>query len=63
MATNPLFQSNDFLTQLTSRTVEAFSLLADANQKVLRELVDLSASSAKEGVRLYPRCSPRRWRR
>jgi hypothetical protein len=53
MATNPLFQDNDFLAQLTGRTVEAFSLLADANQKVLRELVDLSASSAKEGVRLY----------
>ena len=52
MATNPM-QPNDFLAQLTSRTVEAFSLMADANQKVLRELVDLSASTAKEGVRLY----------
>ena len=63
MATNPLFQSNDFLTQLTSRTVEAFSLLADANQKVLRELVDLSASSAKGACGSTPRCSPRRRRR
>ena len=56
MATNPmqpLLQPNDFLAQLASRTVEAFSLLADENQKVLRELVDLSASTAKEGVRLY----------
>jgi polyhydroxyalkanoate synthesis regulator phasin len=53
MTTNPLLQSSDFLAQLTSRTVEAFSLMADANQKVLRELVDLSASTAKEGVRLY----------
>jgi polyhydroxyalkanoate synthesis regulator phasin len=52
MATNPM-QPNDFLAQLTNRTVEAFSLMADANQKVLRELVDLSASTAKEGVRLY----------
>ena len=33
--------------------MEVFSLWADANQKVLRELVDLSASAAKEGVRLY----------
>ncbi|HZP38370.1 MAG TPA: hypothetical protein VFE48_17940 [Methylomirabilota bacterium] len=38
---------------LTGRTVEMFSLWADANQRVLRELVDLSASTAKEGVRLY----------
>ena len=56
MATNPmqpLFQSNELLAQLTGRAVEAFSLWADANQKLLRELVDLSASTAKEGVRLY----------
>jgi hypothetical protein len=53
MATNPLLHSSDFLAQLTSRTVEAFSLVMDANQKVLRELADLSAGTAKEGVRLY----------
>jgi hypothetical protein len=52
MMTNPM-QPNEFLAQLTTRTVEAFSLMADANQKVLRDLVDLSASTAKEGVRLY----------
>lgn len=33
--------------------VEALTLWADANQKIVRELVDLSASTAKEGVRLY----------
>ena len=56
MATNPmqpLLQSNELLAQFTGRAVEAFSLWADANQKLLRELVDLSASTAKEGVRLY----------
>jgi hypothetical protein len=41
------------LMDLTGRTVEMLSLWADANQKVLRELVDLSATTAKEGVRLY----------
>jgi hypothetical protein len=46
-------QVNDFITQITAKSVEVFSLCADANQKVLRELVDLSASTAKEGVRLY----------
>ena len=49
--TNPL-QVNEPMAELTGRTVEAFSLWADANQKVLRELVDLSAGTAKEGVRL-----------
>ena len=44
---------SELMAELTGRTVEAFSLWADANQKVLRELVDLSASTAKEGVRLY----------
>ena len=50
--TTPL-QVNELMAELTGRTVEAFSLWANANQKVLRELVDLSASTAKEGVRLY----------
>ena len=43
----------EMFSQATSRTVEMFSLWADANQKVLRELVDLGASTAKEGMRLY----------
>jgi hypothetical protein len=50
--TNPM-QGNELMSQFTGRAVEAFSLWADANQKILRELVDLSASTAKEGVRLY----------
>ena len=52
MMTSPT-QVNDFLAQITAKSVEACSIWADANQKVLRELVDLSASAAKEGVRLY----------
>src|SRR5712691_2106199 len=52
MTTNTM-QCNEIFSQITGKTVEAFSLWADANQKVLRELVDLSASTAKEGVRLY----------
>ena len=50
--TTPM-QANDLFQQFTGRAVEAFSLWADANQKVLRDLVDLSAATAKEGVRLY----------
>jgi hypothetical protein len=50
--TNPT-QVTEMFSQLMSGTVEAYSLWADANQRVLRELVDLSAATAKEGVRLY----------
>ena len=56
MTTNsvqPLLPLHDVLAQLTGRAVETFSLWADANQKVVRGLVDLSAGTAKEGVRLY----------
>lgn len=52
MTKNPM-QPGDVLSEITGRAVETFSVWADANQKVLRELVDLSASTAKEGVRLY----------
>ena len=45
--------SSEIVSQFTGRAVEAFSLWADANQKILRDLVDLSAATAKEGVRLY----------
>lgn len=39
--------------QLTGKSAEALALWADATQKVFRELVDLSSSTAREGVRLY----------
>jgi len=44
-------------SQMTGRAVEAFSVFAEANQKIMRDLVDLSASTAKEGVRLYAELS------
>jgi hypothetical protein len=50
--TNPM-QVNELMADLAGRTAETFSLWADANQRILRELVDLSASTAREGVRLY----------
>lgn len=46
-------QGNEVFAHMTGRAVEAFSMVAEANQKILRDLVDLSASTAKEGVRLY----------
>lgn len=50
--TNPM-QANEFFYHMAGKAMEACSLWADANQRVLRELVDLSASVAKEGVGLY----------
>lgn len=46
-------KAEELFGQFTGKAVEALTLWADANQKILRELVDLSASTAKEGVRLY----------
>ncbi len=50
-------QGSEILAQMTGRAVEAFSVLVEANQKIMRDLVDLSASTAKEGVRLYAELS------
>ena len=38
--------------QLTGRVVETMTVWADANHRVLRDLVELSTATAKEGVRL-----------
>ena len=46
-------KADEMLGQFTGKAVDAVALWADANQKILRELVDLSANTAKEGVRLY----------
>jgi hypothetical protein len=50
-------QGSEMFSQMTGRAVEAFSMFADANQKIMRDLVDLSASTAKESVRLYAELS------
>src|SRR5262245_4324564 len=52
MMTSPN-QISDLFSQMTATSVEIFSICADANQKVLRELVDLDASPSKDGLRLY----------
>lgn len=38
--------------QLAGKTVEAMAVWAETNQRVVRELIDLGAGGAKEGVRL-----------
>jgi hypothetical protein len=46
-------RAQELFTQSATRTVETMSVWADANQRVLRELAELSAATAKESVRLY----------
>jgi hypothetical protein len=46
-------KAQELFTQGSARAVEAMTLWADANQRVLRQMAELSAATAKEGVRLY----------
>lgn len=45
-------KAEEIFGQLTGKMVETMTAWADANQRVLRELVELSTATAKEGVRL-----------
>ena len=45
--------AGEITAQMGAKTVEAWSACADASQKLLRELVELSTTTAKEGVRLH----------
>ena len=45
--------SPEFFAEMQGKALEAFSVLADMNHRVLQGLVGLSASTAKEGLRSY----------
>ena len=45
--------STEFFAEMQGKALEAFSVLADMNHRVLQGLVGLSASTAKEGLRTY----------
>ena len=45
-------KTEEMFGQFAGKVVETMSAWADANQRVLRELVELSTATAKEGVRL-----------
>jgi hypothetical protein len=46
-------KAQEMFTQGSGKAVETLTVWADANQRVLRELAELSAATAKEGIRLY----------
>jgi hypothetical protein len=44
---------SEIYAQLTGKTMETVSLWAETSQRVLKEVADFTAGTAKEGVRLY----------
>ena len=46
-------KANEILGQVSGKTVETMTVWAEANQRMLQEMVDLSVGAAKESVRLY----------
>ena len=46
-------KTQEMFTQGTGKAMETMTLWADANQRVMRELSEVSEATAKEGVRLY----------
>jgi len=53
MVTKDATKAGEMFGELSGKTVEAMTAWAEANQRVMRELVDLSVGAAKESVRLY----------
>jgi hypothetical protein len=53
MATNGTTRAGEMIGEMSGRTAEAMAAWAEANQRVLREIVDLSVGAAKEGAKLY----------
>src|SRR5213594_5074149 len=46
-------ETQELLGQVAAKAVETVTVWADANQRVLGEIVEFSTATAKEGVRLY----------
>lgn len=46
-------KTQEAFTQSAGKAVETVTMWADANQRVLRELAELSTAATKEAVRLY----------
>jgi len=46
-------KANEILGQVSGKTVETMTVWAEANQRLLQEMVDLSVGAAKEGMRLF----------
>jgi len=49
---NGAAKASEMIGQVSGKAVETMTVWAEANQRVLREMVELSVIAAKEGVRL-----------
>lgn len=45
--------AHEMFGQMAGKTIETMSVWADANQRLLREIVELSSGTAQESLRLY----------
>ena len=45
--------TTEMFTRMQAKTLDAFAVLAETNQRVLQGFVDLSVSAAREGMRAY----------
>ncbi len=50
-------KTQELFGQLAGKTIDTLTVWAEANQRILRELVDLGAGAAREGVRVYAELS------
>jgi hypothetical protein len=46
-------KAQEMFAQGSGKAVDTLTVWADANQRIMKELAELSAATAKEGVRLY----------
>ena len=46
-------KASEIFGQVSGKTMETMTVWAEANQRMLQEMVDLSVGAAKESVRLY----------
>jgi len=46
-------RASEILGQVSGKTVETMTVWAEANQRLLQEMVDLAVGAAKDSVRLY----------
>ena len=53
MKAEDVTKTGELLGTMSGRAVETMGVWAEANQRLVREMVDLSVGAAKEGMRLY----------
>ncbi|HEY7650775.1 MAG TPA: hypothetical protein VID04_17400, partial [Methylomirabilota bacterium] len=46
-------KTQELFGQLAGKTIDMLTVWAEANQRILRELVDLGTGATREGVRVY----------